>query len=309
MTVLVTGGAGFIGRHVARALRDAGFKVRIFDNFSNAAETGLEEVADEVVRGDVRDMNGVQAAMEGVTDVVHLAALVSVPVSLSQPERTFADNVVGTENMLAAAREAALPGRLVFASSAAVYGTVAAETYDESMAEGAVHLSPYAATKAMNEVQARMYGSCYGLRTLGLRFFNVYGPGQDPKSPYSGVLARLLDVLENGGTFTVYGDGSRSRDYVAVEDLAAAIAGLLRLPKTAELPPVMNVGTGDATDLNALVETVGEVLGRPVPMVYGPPREGDQERSCARIAKLQAALPGWRPSGLRDGLTRWLRPV
>lgn len=308
-TVLVTGGAGFIGRHVCRSLIMSGFKPLIFDDFSNASLERAQGLG-TVVRGDIRNREAVAAAMEGVDHVVHLAALVSVPVSLDKPLETFDINVRGTEVVLAACREAnggaGLPGRFVFASSASVYGAVANEVFREEDAAGQVHLSPYASSKYINEIQAGAYRSCYGVKATGVRFFNVYGPGQDPRSPYSGVLTRVMETIENKGEFTINGDGSITRDYVAVEDVASAVVGLLRLPISVEVDPVMNIGTGVKTDLKGLIEKVNSVLPQPLPVRYGPARPGDQQHSCADISRLRAVLPDWQPTPLDKGLESFL---
>ncbi len=300
-TVLVTGGAGFIGRHVCRSLIVSGFQPVIFDDFSNSSAESAKGFG-KVIQGDIRDKYALMAALDGVDHVVHLAALVSVPVSLGKPMETFDVNVRGTEMVLDACRMAELKGRFVFASSAAVYSRDGDGEFREEEAGAQGHLSPYSSSKYINEVQASAYRTCYGLKTTGVRFFNVYGPGQDPRSPYSGVLTRVIEAIENKKEFTINGDGSITRDYVAVEDVAAAITGLLRVPAETEIAPVMNIGTGVKTDLNALIQKVNSVVPEPVPVRYGPPRMGDLKHSCADISRLRDVLPDWQPRPLEEGL-------
>jgi UDP-glucose 4-epimerase len=295
---MVTGGAGFIGRAVCRALRAAGHEVVVLDNFSASARDGLNDYA--VVEGDIRRVEDVRAALAGCEAAVHLAALVSVPLSIEKPEETRAINVEGFGNVLSAATAAGLAGPVLFASSAAVYGGLDQAPVSEADAALAVPLSPYAASKRENERQA----AASGLRTVGLRFFNVYGPGQDPRNPYSGVLSILAAAAREGRTFTVFGDGEQTRDYVHVDDVAAAVAGLLAAPPAAGT--VLNVGGGARVSLNDLVTLVGEVTGAPVKVERAAAREGDIRHSGAEIEAIEQILPGWRPRGLAQGLKDWL---
>lgn len=307
MKVLVTGGAGFIGSHVVRALLARGHTVVVLDDFSTGHRVALPEDARLVVHeGDVADAAAVGAAMQGCDQVVHLAALVSVPLSLQQPEETRRRNVVGFGVVLEEARGLGVKGRIIYASSAAVYGDKSAGVVREEDARGAVLASPYAESKARNEEQARAYIEAGG-RGAGLRFFNVYGPGQDPKSPYSGVLARVVECARKRETFTLLGDGEQTRDFVFVEDVAAAVVALLELPQAQVLPPVMNIGTGGAVSLNGMLAEVGKLEGCAIAVVRGQAREGDIRHSCADVALVKSVLPRWQARGLAEGLRAWLK--
>jgi UDP-glucose 4-epimerase len=298
MKVLVTGGAGFIGRAVCRALAHAGHVPFILDDFSSSKE---ENLPCEYLRGDIRNVNDVQNAMRGCEAVVHLAALVSVPLSIEKPYLTQQVNIDGFSNILTEAEKKKLSGPVIFASSAAVYGGIAKAPVSEGDAKHATPLSPYAASKIENEKQA----AAKPLNTIGLRFFNVYGPGQDPRNPYSGVLSILASAALNGKPFTVFGDGEQTRDYVYVDDVAAAIVELLQTPPAGH--SVFNVGTGMAVTLNQLIGLVEIVTGQEVARADAPERAGDIRKSCSDIAALKATLPGWAPRDLAAGLKGWLQ--
>ncbi|PKR49040.1 hypothetical protein COO20_23035 [Thalassospira marina] len=301
--VLVTGGAGFIGRYTCRALVAAGHDVIIYDNFSNASHDGLNGLG-RVIEADIRDRDALLDAVANADHVVHLAALVSVPISIEMPKQVFDINVAATEQLFDICRETGFAGRVIYASSASVYSNDLGGNFKEEWATGQGLLSPYASSKFMNEVQAGIYKICYGLKTTAFRFFNVYGAGQDPKSPYSGVITRLLEARDEGKKFTIFGDGSITRDYIAVEDIAGAIALLAGFD--GEAPRVMNLGTGQQTTLNELVEAWQDATGQGLDYSYGPARSGDQQHSCADIAVVQKTLPAWQPVSLAEGLARWV---
>jgi UDP-glucose 4-epimerase len=294
-----------VGHHLVRALLDGGHEVVVLDDFSSGKRERLPGSV-VVVHGNVTDQSVVQRALKGCDHVVHLAALVSVPLSLEQPQKTFMNNVAATQILLDVARQAAFKGWIIYASSAAVYGGLDQPKALERDAAGAVLLSPYAASKAMGEALGQMYGEVYGLRTLGLRFFNIYGPGQDAKSPYSGVLSRVVDCVEMGKVLPIFGDGQQTRDFVAVADVAGVIKALLERPVERETPTVMNLGSGAAASLLEMIGEVEVVKGRRLQVEHQAARAGDIRLSCADIGLLRSVLPEWQPLTLREGLRRWL---
>ena len=257
--ILVTGAAGFIGRNVVKALSKRGLRVIGFD-----VRPPTPDVASSAlwIQANICDPIAVAMAMEGCSQVVHLAALVSVPYSVKQPQQTFERNIAGFQNVLEAARQHGLPGRLLYASSAAVYGTVQREQLLETDADAAQLLSPYAMSKLVNEKQAAVYNQCYGIRAVGLRFFNAYGEGQDPSNPYAGVLSLAVDALANGHPFKVYGDGLQTRDYIRVEDVAKAVAALLARPIEETEGSILNVASGRSTSLLDLLEMLEKLSRR-----------------------------------------------
>lgn len=305
--VLVTGGAGFIGQYVVRALLDSGHSIVVLDDMSNGKRENVPHgPMMDVMIGDVADMATVRKAMAGCDHVVHLAALVSVPLSVEQPQKTFHSNLVGTQTVLEVARELKLPGHFVYASSAAVYGGLDQPKAAEADAYGKVLMSPYATSKMAGESLARMYRDVYGLKTVGLRFFNVYGPGQDATSPYSGVLSRVVHSVETGELLQIFGDGNQTRDFVAVWDVAGVVRALVNRPLEIEVPHVMNLGSGMAVSILDMIRQV-VALKRVNPRVeYRPARAGDVKLSCADISLLKQVLPGWQPMPLATGLRGWL---
>ncbi len=306
--ILVTGGAGFIGSHVVRAILAGGHHVVVLDDFSSGKRENIPHgMSIDVVQGDVADKATVLKAMQGCEHVVHLAALVSVPLSIEQPEKTYRSNVQGTQVVLDAARELKLAGWLVYASSAAVYGALDQPRASEADANGATLRSPYAASKAAGEVLAKTYREVYGLKTLGLRFFNIYGPGQDATSPYSGVLSKVVHSVETGELLPIFGDGNQTRDFVMVVDVASVIRALLTRPVDAPTPPVMNLGSGLGVSLLDMIRQV-VALKRVNPRVeYRPARAGDVKLSCADMTLMKQVLPGWQPMSLPSGLRMWLQ--
>ena len=218
---LVTGGAGFIGSHLSARLVGRGDEVRILDDFSGGRAENLAAIADrvETVEGDIRDLDAVRRACVGVRVVFHQAAEVSVARSVADPLGTYAVNVTGTLNLLVAARDAGC-ARVVFASSAAVYGDGPELPKHERLAPAPC--SPYAAAKLAGEELCRLFARAYGLEAVVLRYFNVFGPGQDPASPYAAAIPRLLEALRRGEQPVIYGDGEQSRDFVYVDDVVEA---------------------------------------------------------------------------------------
>ncbi len=297
--VLITGGAGFIGSHAAEALLGAGEKVRVLDDFSTGRRENLAGMAGalEVVEGDVRDRAAVAAAMRGCDRVLHLAAIASVTRSFYDPARTEAVTVGGTANVLAAAR-AQGARRVVLASSCAVYGAAGELPVAESAATHPE--SPYARSKLAAEALCRAACADDGLDAGVLRFFNVYGPRQDPSSEYSGVIAIFMACVSEGRPCTVYGDGSQTRDFVFVGDVVAACRAALDGQELGALP--MNVGTGVETSVNDVLATLAEASGRAPVVRFESARQGDARRSRAACERAVELL-GWRSSvGFADGL-------
>ena len=305
MRVLVTGGSGFIGSWTAEALVEAGHDVLVYDSFVTGRPDYLCGIGGvvRVVRGDVRHPLALQRAVRrfGPDAIIHLAACVSVPLSLQRPLRSHDDNVRGTLAVLEAARANDIR-RVVLASSAAVYG----RNCDVPLHEDAplAPLSPYALHKRMDEDYARLYSDLYGLETVALRYFNVFGPRQDPASPYSGVIARFCEAARMGRGVRITGDGAQTRDFVYVADVARANVAAL----TADLQGhhVVNVATGCETSLLELRAAIEDVAGRPLPYVLEPPRKGDVTRSCADVARLRDVLGLSCATHLRDGLSALL---
>lgn len=304
MKVLVTGGAGFIGSHLVAALVGAGHDVRVLDDLSSGRRANLSGTAVPLTVGDVADPGAAAAAVAGCDLVYHLAAMVSAPRSLVEPAINHQSNVTGMFNVLEAARDHGAR-RVVYASSAAVYGNLPGLPKREY--DALAPLTPYAAAKRMNELYAATFSAAYGLETVGLRFMNVFGPRQDPGSPYSGVLSLFCRAAMSGQTCTIYGDGEQTRDFVFVSDVVSALlqAGRVSLPVD-ERAPVINVGRGEETSLNTIVSLLADLTGEPVTTAYAADRAGDIRRSVADIG-LARTLLGYKPSvTVREGLKRTL---
>ncbi len=304
MRVLVTGGAGFIGSHLARELCRHGETVCVLDNLSTGRRQNLAGAALEFVEGDVVDMEAVRAAVVGCEVVFHQAALVSVPRSLAEPAANHQVNVTGFFNVLEAARQAGVR-RVVYASSAAVYGNLPALPKGE---ESPLQLlTPYAAAKRMNELYAGAYTTAYGLETIGLRYMNVFGPRQHPTSPYSGVLSLFCRAALRGQPCAIHGDGEQTRDFIFIADVVQALRRAAVVDgAVCAAHPVLNIGRGQQTSLNQIVALLSDLLGRAIPTRYGPPRPGDIRHSLADIRRARAAL-GFEPQvTIRDGLARTL---
>jgi UDP-glucose 4-epimerase len=291
-TALVTGGAGFVGGHLADALLDHN-DVRVLDNFSNGRRENVPAGA-TVVEGDVRDADTVREAVAGVDVVFHQAGLVSVPASVEDPRASQAANVTGTLNVLEAAREA--DARVVVASSVAVYGDPVATPISEGDAKRP--LSPYGVDKLAVDHYTRRYHDLYGMDTVALRYFNVYGPGQQG-GDYSGVVSTFLEQAGSGQPLTVHGDGAQTRDFVHVSDVVAAN---LAAATTDAVGRAYNVGTGDSIQIRELAELVRSVTGTDVDVVHTEAREGDISRSEADASRAQRDLDWTAAVSLADGL-------
>jgi UDP-glucose 4-epimerase len=295
---VVTGGAGFIGSHLVDALLAAGHWVRVVDNLSSGRRENLSPRA-ELMVGDVGDRMLMRAAMRGAEACFHLAAVASVARSNEEWTGTHRCNQGGTIVVLEAARDAgAVP--VVYASSAAVYGEHCGKILHEGLMPQP--LSAYGADKLGSELHARVAFHVHGVPTLGLRFFNVYGPRQDPRSPYSGVISIFAEAIANRRVVTVNGDGMQTRDFVFVEDVIDHLtAGMDRLRHRPEAS-VFNVCTGRATSIMRLVETLGAVVGRRADIVFAPARPGDVRASLGCPQAARAALGRATRSSLADGL-------
>lgn len=307
---LVTGGAGFIGSHIVQALISNGDEVRVLDDFSSGREENLDGfvpgavgsgAAVELLRGDVADADACRRACEGVDGVFHEAALVSVPRSVEEPERTWEVNSTGTLNLLEAARRAGV-GRFVFAASSAAYGE--SETLPKVETMPVDPRSPYAASKVSGETLLAAYGASYGMQTVSLRYFNVFGPRQRDDSPYTGVIAIFARRLLEGTPPTIHGDGGQTRDLTYVDNVVAAnLAAMQR-----EVPPgsVINVGGGERVSILDLYRAIAEALGSDLEPVMGETRAGDVRHSLADLQRLERLL-GRRPEiTWREGLKRTL---
>lgn len=308
-TFLVTGGAGFIGSHIAEALVSEGQRVRVLDNLSTGSRENLRAFADGVtfIEGDICDLGTVAEAVRGVDYVIHQAALVSVPRSIAHPGATNEVNVQGTLNLLEAAKNASVK-RFVFASSSSVYGDGQALPKREEMLPQPK--SPYAVSKLAAEFYCRVYTEVHGLATVSLRYFNVFGPRQDPNSQYSAVIPIFVSALLRKLPPTMFGDGEQSRDFTYVANVVAANLQVCKSKRATR--DVYNVACGERFTLNSLYERLETIIGTDLKPVYAEPRAGDVKHSQASIDAIQADL-GYRPTiGFDEGLARtvdWYQQV
>jgi nucleoside-diphosphate-sugar epimerase len=301
---LVTGGAGFIGSHLCEELLRRGHQVRVSDDLSTGKRGNLQKGV-EFVEGDLADLATARRAVEGCQYVLHQAAIPSVPRSVKDPLTSHRANVDATVNMLIAARDADVK-RLIFAGSSSAYGDTPTLPKREDMPNGP--LSPYALQKVIGEQYLQMFTKLYGLETVTIRYFNVFGPRQDPSSPYSGVISVFATALLDGRSPKIYGDGEQTRDFTYV---ANVVDGVLR---ACEAPGVsgeiINVATGGRISLNQLFRTMRELIGGSVEPTYSDPRPGDVRDSQADIGKARRLL-GYEPTvSFEEGLRRtveWYR--
>jgi nucleoside-diphosphate-sugar epimerase len=301
MRYLVTGGAGFIGSHTVQELVRCGHEVVVLDNLSTGRESNLSEVRDqfEFIHGSITELEKVRAACQGVDYVLHLAARTSVPRSMKEPVETHYVNVDGTLNVLLAARDAQVR-RVVFSASSSVYGETPTLPKRETMTPAPI--SPYGVTKLMGEVYGRLFHRIYGLEFVALRYFNIFGPRQDPDSPYSGVLSRFNAAFLEGREPTIYGDGQQSRDFTFVAN--AVQANLLACTAQNVAGLVFNIGTGNRYTLNQTLQMLGKITGRSGNAQYTPPRNGDILHSQADISEAREKL-GYNPRvEFEEGLRR-----
>jgi nucleoside-diphosphate-sugar epimerase len=301
MKYLVTGGAGFIGSNMVDELIRRGHEVTVLDDLSSGKKANLELVASRVrfILGTITDLDTVKRACEGADYVLHLAARTSVPRSVKDPIETNQVNIDGTLNVLVAARDAKVR-RFVYAASSAAYGESPTLPKVETMQ--AEPISPYGVTKYVGELYARVFGKVYGLEFACVRYFNVFGPRQDPTSTYSGVLSKFMLAVLQGHSPVIYGDGEQSRDFTYIENV---VEQTLRAAETPEASGVvLNGGTGARITLNQVVRQLGELTGRKIVANYEPPREGDIRDSLADISLAKQTL-GYEPRvQFREGLRR-----
>lgn len=303
---LVTGGAGFIGSHITATLLKQGENVRVLDNFATGRESNLQAFEGlagtvEIVRADIRDLEAVAQASQGVEVVFHQAALASVPRSIADPVRSLEVNVNGTQNVLIAARDAGVR-RVVFASSSSVYGNTPTLPKHEGMPPAP--MSPYAVHKLTGELLCSVFHSIYGLETVALRYFNVFGPRQDPKSEYAAVIPLFLTALLNQKQPIVFGDGEQTRDFTFVANVVQANLKAATAPDA--VGQAMNIGCGERISLNEVLRISSELLGTNPDISYRDPRPGDVRDSLADISKAQRLL-GYDPTiKFAEGLSQTL---
>lgn len=298
--VLVTGGAGFIGSHLVDALVERGAKVRVLDNLASGSRDNLsrhENVID-FREGDIRDLAICREACAGMTYVFHQAALGSVPRSIEDPTTSLAVNAQGTANVFTAAREAGAR-RLVYASSSSVYGDTEQLPKEEG-GEGDL-LSPYALSKRMNEETAEVFARCYGFETVGLRYFNIYGPRQSPSGPYAAVIPLFFQAALENHSARIHGDGGQSRDFTFVDD--AVLANLMAAGAPAEAcGRAYNVAPGSRLTVASLEEQIRTLVGSTAEPEFGPSRPGDVRHSQADPSNARSAMGFEATTSLEQGL-------
>ncbi len=301
MLVLVTGGAGFIGSNIADHLISEGHKVRILDDFSTGSMDNIKHLEGkiELVKGSISDKKTVEEAADGVEYILHEAAQTSVVDSIRNPAKTWDTNIKGTKLLLNAAVKNDVK-KIILASSANIYGTSPKLPKREDM-----HVkpnSPYGDSKLMNEVMAKKYHDDHGLEAVCLRYFNVYGPRQNPESGYSGVISKFIGWMADGKSPLIYGDGKQTRDFIYVEDVVHA--NMLAMKNRKIKCDIFNIATGKETSLNEIVETLNGILGTNLKANYDEERMGDIRRSVADISKARKIL-GFKPKySLKAGLKK-----
>ncbi len=298
-TVLVTGGAGFIGSNLVEDLISQDYNVRVLDNFETGKRENLSGLENkiELIKGDIRNMELVKRVVKGVDYISHQAALPSMLKSIEEPIPTTEVNVLGTLNILLAARDSDV-NRIVYASSSSVYAGVDELPKRESM--NMVPTSPYGLTKIANEHYFKVFHDIYGLKSVGLRYFNVFGPRQDQKSDYAAVIPKFINLMINNKKPPIYGDGEQTRDFTFVKD--AAIANIISFKSKKSNGDAYNIASGKQISVNDLVKKINEILGKNIKPVYENPRPGDPKYSEADISKANKAL-GYKPKySFNEGL-------
>lgn len=305
--MLITGGAGFIGSNLAEELLEKGHAVKILDNFTTGRKENIDAIRGriEVINGNVKELDDVKKAVENIDYVFHLAALVSVPMSIKNPLLTEEVNTIGTLNVLKASRDSGV-NRVVYASSCAVYGDIQDIPIKEDTQKEP--LSPYALTKLSAEGGCRLFSKLYGLETVCLRYFNVYGPKQDPNSQYAAVIPRFIESMLQNGQPVIFGDGEQTRDFVFVRDVIQA--NMLATSTRGISGQVFNIGSGKAETINSLLGMVNRILAKQIKPGYAQPRHGDIRHSLADIGRAREQLgysPGYSfPDGLQETI-QWFK--
>ena len=306
---LITGIAGFIGSSLARAVLAQGDDVRGVDNFSTGKRNNIVELLDriDVREADLLDLAAMRSACKGVDYVLHEAAIPSVPRSVLDPLESNGANVDGTVNVLVAARDAKVK-RVVYAASSSAYGDTPTLPKHEDMPPNPI--SPYAVAKLASEYYMASFFRCYGLETVALRYFNIFGPRQDPTSPYSGVLAKFITQMLKAEQPTIYGDGDQSRDFTYVDNVVHANLLACKAPASGVAGKVFNVATGTRIDLNEMFRVLKKLIGYPGEVKHGPDRAGDVKHSLADLTRAEKHL-GYKPQvNFEEGLRRtvdWYR--
>lgn len=301
--VLVTGGAGFIGSNLTEVLLKKGHSVKVLDNFSTGKRENLifGETCPhlEIIEGDIRDLTICQRVMEGIEYVFHQAALPSVQRSVEDPSTSNAVNVEGTLNILLAAKDTGVK-RLIYASSSSIYGDTPTLPKMEEMPPNP--LSPYALQKYIGEQYCRLFFQLYGLETVSLRYFNIFGPKQDPTSIYSAVIPKFIDALIEGRSPVVFGDGEQSRDFTYIDNVIQA--NLLAMSARYLHGEAINIACGKRTSLNQLLDILKQILGSKTSPIYQEPRKGDVKHSLADVTKGKQILNYEPQVGIETGLKK-----
>jgi len=307
MKYIITGGAGFIGSHIVEELVRQGQEVVVIDNLYNTTKDKIKRCLKKIrfVKGDVRDIELLKKEFKGADFVLHLAALISVTESVRKPEEYREVNVGGTRNVLEASKLNNVK-RVVFSSSCAVYGSTGKVPQDESLEP--MPMSPYAENKLEGEKLCKEYYKNHGLKTVCLRYFNVFGPRQDPKSPYAGVISIFAQKLLDNEQPTIFGDGEQTRDYVFVKNVVQA--NLLACKAEKGFGEVFNIGTEKEISVNTILKLVNKGFGKDIKPIFAPAREGEMSRACADCTKAKKVL-GYRVNySFEHGLTQtisWLQ--
>src|SRR3954465_708386 len=306
---LITGISGFIGSSIAHALLGLGEKVRGVDNFSTGKQNNLAEILDRIDfrDADITDLDAMHRACAGVDFVLHQAAIPSVPKSVLDPLGSNCANVDGTVNILVAARDAKVK-RVVYAASSSAYGDTPTLPKHEGMKPDPI--SPYAVAKLASEHYMVSFFRCYGLETVCLRYFNIFGPRQDPSSPYSGVLAKFITQMLIGERPTIFGDGAQSRDFTYIQNAVDANLLAMKAPASQAAGQMFNVATGERADLNRAFQLLKKITGYTGDVKYAPSRSGDVKHSLADLSLVEKHL-GYKPTvDFEEGLKRtvdWYR--
>lgn len=303
MKCLVTGGAGFIGSHIARRLLDRGDEVVVIDNFLTGNEKNIAEIINQIhfIRGDLNSPELLKKAFKDVEVIFHQAALPSVPRSIQDPVSSIENNVMATVRILHAAVNAGVR-RVIYAASSSAYGNADVQFKQEDLSPKP--LSPYAVSKLTGEYLLKVFHECYGLETVGIRYFNVFGERQDPTSQYSGVIAKFCHLMLGGQRPTIFGDGTVSRDFTYISNVVAGNILASEVPAQDVSGEIINVACGNNISLNELVDTLNKILKTGLDPIYESPRKGDIAHSCADISKAQRLL-GYEPqASFSEGLEK-----